>query len=101
MLWTVPAKVQGLWCGAGPLKSLQFDVKQSFQTFSVTMTHGTRVREYAGRIEGNMLHSLSGARTQMQLRLQGEQLVLVRADGALGLLKGSALQRATGGRCAG
>lgn len=101
MLWTVPAQVQGLWCGVGPLKSLQFAVKQRFQTFSVTMTHGERVREYAGRIDGTMLNSLPDARTQMQLRLQDGRLVLVRAQGPLGLLKGAALQRATGGRCTG
>ncbi|WP_326537145.1 SAM-dependent methyltransferase [Pseudorhodoferax sp.] len=98
-LWIVPAQVHGLWCGAGMLQGTQFDVKQSFQGFTATMTRGDRVREYAGRIEGDTLHSLPGARTQMQLRLQGDQLVLAQADGALGLLKGAALARANGERC--
>ncbi|HVR53618.1 MAG TPA: methyltransferase domain-containing protein [Pseudorhodoferax sp.] len=99
-LWTVPASVQGLWCGAGLLQGTRFDVKQSFQEFTATMTRGERVREYAGHIEGDTLSSLPGARTHMQLRLQGEQLVLVQADGALGLLKGAALSRAKGEHCA-
>jgi SAM-dependent methyltransferase len=99
-LWTVPAQVHGLWCGAGMLGGMRFEVKQSFQQFTATMTRGGRVREYAGRIEGDTLHSLPGARTQMQLRLQGEQLVLAQADGALGLLKGAALARSSGENCA-
>lgn len=101
LLWTVPAQVHGLWCGAGLLQGMQFDVKQDFQAFNATMTRGERVREYAGRIEGDTLHSLPDARTQMQLRLQDGRLVLAQADGALGLLKGAALQRATDGRCTG
>jgi len=99
-LWTVPAQVHGLWCGAGMLGGMRFEVKQSFQQFTATMTRGGRVREYAGRIEGDTLHSLPGARTQTQLRLQGEQLVLAQADGALGLLKGAALARSSGENCA-
>ncbi|RCW68250.1 SAM-dependent methyltransferase [Pseudorhodoferax soli] len=99
-LWTVPAQVHGLWCGAGMLGGMRFEVKQSFQQFTAMMTRGGRVREYAGRIEGDTLHSLPGARTQMQLRLQGEQLVLAQADGALGLLKGAALARSSGEDCA-
>jgi SAM-dependent methyltransferase len=99
-LWTVPAQVHGLWCGAGMLGGMRFEVKQSFQQFTATVTRGGRVREYAGRIEGDTLHSLPGARTQMQLRLQGEQLVLAQADGALGLLKGAALARSSGENCA-
>lgn len=100
-LWTVPAQVHGLWCGTGALQGTQFDVAQNFQAFRATMTRGERVREYAGRIEGDTLHSLPGARTQMQLRLRNGQLVLAQADGALGLLKGAALARAQDGRCGG
>ncbi|CAN7662998.1 methyltransferase domain-containing protein [Pseudorhodoferax sp. LjRoot39] len=99
-LWTVPAQVDGLWCGAGMLQGTQFAVQQKFQEFTATMTRGQRVRSYEGRIQGDTLHSLPGARTQMQLRLQGDQLVLAQADGALGLLKGAALTRANGAGCA-
>jgi SAM-dependent methyltransferase len=98
-LWTVPAQVQGLWCGKGLLQGTRFEVQQKFQEFTATMTRGERVRDYAGRIAGDTLHSLPGARTQMQLRLQNGQLVLVQASGGLGLLTGAALDRATDGRC--
>nr|WP_145545597.1 methyltransferase domain-containing protein [Variovorax boronicumulans] len=100
-LWTVPAQVQGLWCGAGVLQGTRFAVQQKFQEFTATMTRGQRVREYGGRIEGDTLLSLPGARTQMQLRLQGDELVLSQADGALGLLKGASLTRASGTECTG
>lgn len=99
-LWTVPAQVHGLWCGAGMLQGVQFAVQQRFQEFTATMTRSQRVREYEGRIQGDTLQSLPGARTRMQLRLQGDQLVLAQADGALGLLKGAALTRASGATCA-
>ena len=99
-LWTVPAQVQGLWCGTGVLTGTQFKVEQNFQRFRATMTRGDRVRDYEGTVEGDMLRSLPGARTHMELQAQGGQLRLVQADGALGLLKGAALTRATGERCA-
>ncbi len=98
-LWTVPANVQGLWCGTGLLKGTQFAVEQSFQNFTATMTRGSRVRDYEGRIQGNRLHSLPGAKRAMELRVQGEQLELVGGDNMLALLKGATLARAADGRC--
>ena len=100
-LWTVPAQVQGLWCGSGLLKGTQFAVEQSFQDFTATMTRGSRVRDYEGRIQGNHLHSLPGAKRPMELRLQGQQLELVSGDSMLALLKGATLSRAASGRCDG
>ncbi|MFT3720726.1 SAM-dependent methyltransferase [Pseudorhodoferax sp.] len=98
-LWTVPAQVHGLWCGSGVLRGTRFAVEQHYQTFRATMTRGERVRAYEGTIQGDTLHSLPGARTQMQLRLRDGRLELVQADGPLALLKGATLQAATGGRC--
>lgn len=99
--WTVPAQVQGMWCGTGLLKGTQFKVEQKYQHFTATMTRGERVREYQGRIDGASLHSLPGARTQMELRLRDQQLELVSADGAFGLLRGATLAHAPSGRCDG
>lgn len=102
MLWTVPAQVNGLWCGTGLLKGTQFDVRQRYQEFTATMTRGTRVRDYAGRIEGDTLRSLPGAHTKMQIRLQPDgRLVLLDSDGPLALLKGAALARSSAGKCNG
>lgn len=100
-LWTVPAQVQGLWCGSGLLKGTQFAVEQRFQEFTATMTRGSRVRDYEGRIQGDRLHSLPGAKRAMELRMQGQQLELVGGDSMLALLKGATLARAAGERCDG
>ena len=98
-LWTVPAQVQGLWCGTGLLAGTQFAVEQHFQTFTATMTRGERVRDYEGRIQGERLYSLPGAKRPMELRLNGEQLALVSGDGWLTLLRGATLSRSSTGRC--
>lgn len=99
--WTVPAQVQGMWCGSGLLKGTQFKVEQKFQHFVATMTRGERVREYEGRIDGATLRSLPEARTQMELRLREQRLELVSADGAFGMLRGASLAHAPSGRCDG
>jgi trans-aconitate methyltransferase len=98
-LWTVPAQVQGVWCGTGLLAGTQFAVQQHFQTFTATMTRATRVREYEGRIHGSRLHSLPGAKRPMELRVDGQQLELVSGDGWLTLLRGATLTRSSTGRC--
>ena len=100
-LWTVPAQVQGLWCGSGLLRGTQFAVEQSFQNFTATMTRGSRVRDYEGRIVGNRLHSLPGAKRAMELRVHGPHLELVGGDSTFALLKGATLARSTSGRCDG
>ena len=98
-LWTVPANVHGLWCGTGVLAGTQFAVQQQFQNFTATMTRAGRVRDYEGRIDGDQLHSLPGARRAMQLRALGPQLELVGGDSVFTLLKGATLSRASGNRC--
>ncbi len=98
-LWTVPANVHGLWCGTGVLVGTQFAVQQQFQNFTATMTRAGRVRDYEGRIDGDQLHSLPGARRAMQLRVLGPQLELVGGDSVFTLLKGATLSRASGNRC--
>ncbi|KQP22846.1 cyclopropane-fatty-acyl-phospholipid synthase family protein [Pseudorhodoferax sp. Leaf267] len=98
-LWTVPADVQGLWCGTGLVRGVQFAVEQSFQNFTATMTRAGRVREYEGTVQGNRLHSLPGAKRAMELRVQGPHLELVGGDSTFALLKGAQLARSAHGRC--
>ncbi len=100
-LWTVPAQVQGMWCGVGLLRGTTFEVEQKYQTFRATMTRGDRVRSYEGLIDGPTLHSLPDARTQMELRLRDDRLQLVSADGPFALLKGATLSHSGTGRCDG
>lgn len=100
-LWVVPAQVQGLWCGTGLLKGTQIAVEQKFQSFTATMTLGSRVREYEGTIDGTLLRSLPTARRQITLELKQNQLHLVAGDGPVALLKGSSLALSSSGSCEG
>ena len=53
-LWTVPARVEGLWCGAG---DLALQVTQQFQAVAMELTQGKERRSYSGRIDGRSLNA--------------------------------------------
>lgn len=52
-LWIVPAKVDGLWCGAGR----QLELKQRHQQLAVRLQEGSRASESQGRVEGSVVHA--------------------------------------------
>ncbi len=98
-LWTVPARMHGLWCGTGLLRSARITIDQTFQRVVGTMTFGNRTRDFAGVIQGTRLQSLPNARTQLTLELRQNQLHLVAGDGPVALLQGSTLALAPGNTC--
>lgn len=51
-LWIVPAKVEGLWCGAGR----QLELKQRYQQLAVRWQEGPRVSDTQGRVEARLVH---------------------------------------------
>lgn len=79
-LWTVPARVDGRWCGDGA----SLDIAQRFQRFSATLsTAGSAAPAtvFDGRVEtstlrGDGIHAIT-------LRLDGETLRLLGAGGAV------------------
>jgi SAM-dependent methyltransferase len=99
-LWVVPARVDGLWCGAGPLAGHTLLVTQRHQEFSARLVQGGRVRDLHGRIQGSALRSVPAGEDALELEAAGDQL-RVSGGGALATLRGQAFSRARGDSCGG
>ncbi|MES2631774.1 MAG: class I SAM-dependent methyltransferase [Pseudomonadota bacterium] len=93
-LWTVPAKVAGLWCGAGLLRGASLELAQKFQRFEGTLRHRNRARELKGTVEGSTLRSLTEKAGELVLEVSGSQMRLVAAAGPLTLAQGQSFTRA-------
>jgi SAM-dependent methyltransferase len=99
-LWIVPARVQGLWCGAGLLRGASLKLDQRYQVFAGTLNFGQRSRPLEGRIEGAVLRTPGGRAGELVLQMAGDELRIASAGGPLGLAQGQAFKRATGQTCA-
>ena len=101
-LWSVPAQVEGLWCGAGFLRGTTLALTQRFQEFEGILARGERKRNVDGRIEGDMLHTSresAGRAGELVLQLEGERLRIVTAGGPLRPTQGMSFLRANGAGC--
>lgn len=99
LLWVVPAKVQGLWCGAGLLRGTRMQLTQAYQVFQGTIERRGRTRTLEGRIDGVLVRSSTGKAAQLGLELDGDALRIVSTGEGYDLLRGSAFRRAAGTRC--
>ena len=99
-LWTVPARVAGLWCGAGILSGARLELAQTYQAFDGRLHWRERSRPLTGRIEGPLLFAPRGKAGELVLRVDGDRLQLVRASGPLAMAAGQAFRRAQEGQCA-
>lgn len=88
-LWTVPAQVEGLWCGSGAALHLT----QRYQQVQGTFTRGGVAHALAGRLDGVALRTPS-----LELLAQGDEMRITRAGGAFAGAAGS-LRRTAGASC--
>jgi trans-aconitate methyltransferase len=70
-LWTVPAAVQGLWCGPG---GATLQLQQRYQVLSALLTQAGLARSYSGRLHGTAMELLGEAGTRWQATVDGEVL---------------------------
>ena len=101
-LWSVPAQVEGLWCGAGFLRGTTLALTQRFQEFEGILARGDRKRNVDGRIEGDTLRTSresAGRAGELVLQLEGERLRIVTAGGPLRPTQGMSFFRANGSGC--
>ena len=99
-LWTIPARIGGLWCGTGALRDFSLQVTQQFQEVEATLTRGQRVRLIQGRMNGAVLQTQSTRVGSLELTLEGTQLRISGGEGTLALARGAAFGRASGATCA-
>ncbi|AEG93855.1 SAM-dependent methyltransferase [Ramlibacter tataouinensis] len=99
-LWTVPARVEGLWCGTGLLQGSSLRLAQRYQVFEGTLLHRGRERPLQGRVEGATVRTVAGRYGELALTLAGDELRLASAEGVLALAKGTTFRRSTAASCA-
>ncbi|MES2414847.1 MAG: methyltransferase domain-containing protein [Pseudomonadota bacterium] len=98
-LWTVPARVEGLWCGAGLFRGASIRLTQKYQNFEGTLAFRDRTRELNGTIHGTELRTPAGSNGELVLQATGDALRIASAQGNLALAQGQSFQRSSGTSC--
>ena len=98
-LWTVPARVDGLWCAAGLLKGASIRLTQKYQTFEGVLAWRDRTRNLVGTINGAELRVPAGNSGELVLQAAGNTLRISSAQGNLALAQGQTFTRATSATC--
>lgn len=97
--WTVPARVEGLWCGSGLLRDARIRLQQSFQDYRGELVFRSRSRELEGRIDGHTLRTPAGRHGELVLEAAGDELRIVSGQGDFALAQGQRFRRAAGENC--
>ena len=101
-LWVVPARVDGLWCGAGagPRAGVALRLVQKYQMITGTLASRDSSHGFAGRISGSELRALGGRRGAFALQARGEgELHVASSRGELAISPGMTFRRATTDSC--
>ena len=98
-LWTVPARVDGLWCAAGLLRGASIHLTQKYQAFDGVLAWRDRTRNLVGVINGTELRVPAGGSGELVLQAAGDTLTITAAQGNLALVQGQSFTRATGASC--
>jgi len=99
-LWTVPAKVEGLWCGTGPLRGASLRLSQKFQEVDGVLSHRNRTRDVTGRMQGTQLQAAAGRHTGLTLEHVGDALRITSGEGDWAVARGMRMEKARGSSCA-
>jgi len=94
-LWTVPARLEGLWCGAG---GVALQITQQFQAVAMELAQGSERRSYGGRIDGHALRAWGAAGANWSALAEGAGLRITPTAGASGLAQ-QTLRRSEGATC--
>ncbi|TFZ00349.1 hypothetical protein [Ramlibacter humi] len=95
------ADMDGLWCGAGPLREFSLRLRQSNEDVEGELARKDRVRTIEGRVDGNVLRTQATKVGSLVLEKRGEELKVTGAEGALALVRGTSFRRAEGASCTG
>ncbi|WP_341905978.1 methyltransferase domain-containing protein [Polaromonas sp. YR568] len=98
-LWTVPARVEGLWCASGLLRGASLRLSQKYQAFEGTLAWRDRTRPLAGLISGTELRTPAGSSGELVLQAVDNVLRITSARGNLALAQGQTFTRTAGASC--
>ena len=94
-LWVVPARVDGDWCGVAKARGKSLRIKQSFQKFRGELLDAEGLREFEGRITGDVLRIPPA----LVLTHDGSRLKATYATGKYSAIKGATFARQRGPSC--
>jgi hypothetical protein len=95
-LWTVPARVEGLWCGVGKAKGRSITLSQRHQKVRIDVPGGPAVKALDARINGNAVLTRTKV---LNLAYDGTKLRTTYAGGTMASLKGATFVRPKGQSC--
>lgn len=98
-LWTVPARVEGLWCAGGLLRGASIKLTQKYQAFEGTLAWRDRTRELKGTVNGTELRTPAGSSGELVLQASDDALRITAAQGNMALAQGQRFTRAAGASC--
>ncbi len=98
-LWTVPARVEGLWCAGGLLRGASIRLTQKYQAFEGTLAWSDRTRALSGQIHGTELRTPAGSSGELVLQASDDVLRITSAQGNLALAQGASFRRVAGTSC--
>lgn len=98
-MWTVPARIDGLWCATGLLRGASIKLTQTYQTFAGTLAWRERTRALAGTISGSELRTPAGSSGDLVLEAKDDALRISAAQGNMALAQGAIFRRAAGASC--
>jgi hypothetical protein len=94
-----PARVGGLWCGAGLLHEFSLEIAQHYQDLTGKLTRKGRVREITGHVDGATVRTDPQRNESLELQAQSDELRVTGGTGPLALLRGQSFTRAAGDSC--
>lgn len=94
-LWTVPARLGGLWCGAA---GTALQVTQQFQALTMELTQGSERRSLSGRVEGRAVRAWGATGAGWTARAEDDGLRIDHTANLPGLARQS-LRRTEGAAC--
>jgi SAM-dependent methyltransferase len=97
-LWTVPARLHGLWCGDG---GVALRVAQQHQQVGATLDSGSDSRGFSGRIDGTRLRLLGAGGAGWSAVAEADGLRIGEVSAGVPLQLGQRLRPAVDESCAG
>ena len=98
-LWTVPARVDGLWCATGLLRGASIRLTQRYQVFEGVLAWRDRTRDLVGTINSTELRVPAGSSGELVLQVAANTLRITTAQGNLALVQGQSFTRTAGTSC--
>jgi SAM-dependent methyltransferase len=93
--WSIPARIEGAWCGVGRAAGTRIELTQRFQKFRGHAASGKSSNPIEGVIDGGAMRTTGDASHQMGMVLDGERLEVTSSAGRWDSLRGATFTRAS------